>query len=122
MGSFYQVEFMIKESSRYSSTLGWGFGRWRGEELTPYGKDAGFVSECVHCHRPLKNSDYTFTIPLNEGDSLSRHGKLLMEFVTTRQNLTTVLFEDSSLVTWSQRPDPRWFGARIPDRLISVTK
>ena len=119
-GSFYQVEFMIKESNKYSSTLGWGFGRWRGEELKPYGKDSRFTGECVSCHRPLKNSDFTFTIPLKESDSLAGHGKLLGEFVNTRQHTMSVLFEDSSLVTWSQRPDPRWFGARIPDRLVSV--
>ncbi len=40
MGSFYQVEFMIKGSSRFSSTLGWGYGRWRGAELKPYGENA----------------------------------------------------------------------------------
>jgi len=121
-GSFYQVEFMIKESSRYSSTLGWGFGRWLGEELKPYGKNTHFASECVHCHRPLKNSDYTFTIPLKESDSISHHGKLLGEFVDTREHTMSVLLEDSSRFTWSQRPDPRWFGARIPDRLVSVEK
>jgi hypothetical protein len=122
MGSFYQVEFMIRESKKFSSTLGWGFGRWRGAELKPYGKNAAFVSECVSCHRPLKNIDYTFTIPIKENDSLSKHGKLLNEFVNIREHTMSILFEDSSTVTWSQRPDPRWFGARIPDRLISVEK
>ncbi len=120
MGSFFQVEFMIKDSNKFSSTLGWGFGRWRGAELKPYGKDAAFVSECVSCHRPLKNSDYTFTIPIKESDTLSQHGKLLNEFVNTSQHTMSVLFEDSSTITWSQRPDPRWFGARIPDHLISA--
>ncbi len=122
MGSFYQVEFMMKESNKFSSTLGWGFGRWRGTELKPYGKNASFVSECVSCHRPLKNSDYTFTLPLKENDTLSRHGGLLNGFVNTHEHTMSILFEDSSMVTWSQRPDPRWFGARIPDRFISVEK
>ncbi len=45
-----------------------------------------FVGECVSCHRPLKNSDYTFTISIKESDTLSQHGKnLLNEFVNTRQ-------------------------------------
>jgi Haem-binding domain/Cytochrome P460 len=122
MGSFYQVEFMIKESNRFSSTLGWGFGRWLGAELKPYGKNAGFARECVSCHRPLKNSDYTFTIPLNDSNSISHKGRLLSEFVNTPEHTMSILFEDSSQVTWSQRPDPRWFGARIPDRLVSAEK
>ncbi len=81
-----------------------------------------FVSECVSCHRPLKNSDYTFTIPLKDSNALSHKDKLLSEFVNTREHTISILFEDSSIVTWSQHPDPRWFGARIPDRLVSVKK
>ena len=29
-GQFKQVEFMIKDSNKYASTLNWGFARWRG--------------------------------------------------------------------------------------------
>ncbi len=110
MGSFYQVEFMIKGSNKFSSTLGWGFGRWRGTELKPYGKNADFVSECVSCHRPLKNSDYTFTIPIKESDTLSQHGILLNEFVNTR----VIIRCRFSLKTVLQLPGRK---DRIPDGL-----
>jgi Haem-binding domain/Cytochrome P460 len=63
-GAFFQVEFMIKDSKKYASTKGWGWARWRGAGLTPYGKDAGFSAECVGCHAPLRNNDYVFTTPL----------------------------------------------------------
>ena len=54
MGSFYQVEFMIKESNKYSSTLGWGFGRWRGAELKPYGKNARFCQRMCQLSPPVE--------------------------------------------------------------------
>lgn len=63
-GDFAQVEFMIKGSTQYAATGGWGFARWRGLELTPYGKDAAFVQECFGCHTPMKDNDYVFTKPV----------------------------------------------------------
>jgi hypothetical protein len=64
-GAFLQVEFMIKDSQKYSgSTKGWGYARWVGMDLKPYGKDAGFTGECVGCHNPVKNNDYVYTFPL----------------------------------------------------------
>jgi len=60
-GDFAQVEFMVKDAKRYKETGGWGFARFLGNELKPYGKDAGFVKECFQCHIPMANSDYLFT-------------------------------------------------------------
>jgi hypothetical protein len=62
-GEFFQVEFMIRDRSKYASTLGWGWARWRGADLKPYGKDQNFVDECVGCHRPLEDTNYVFTEP-----------------------------------------------------------
>jgi hypothetical protein len=63
-GSFFQVEFMIRDSKKYADTLGWGWARWRGADLKPYGKDKDFASECVGCHSPLANTNYVFTMPI----------------------------------------------------------
>jgi Haem-binding domain/Cytochrome P460 len=63
-GAFFQVEFMIRDSKKYASTLGWGWARWRRADLKPYGKDASFTGECVGCHHPLRNTDYVFTEPI----------------------------------------------------------
>jgi hypothetical protein len=63
-GKFFQVEFMIRDAKKYADTLGWGWARWRGAELKPYGKDANFASECVGCHMPLANTNYVFTAPI----------------------------------------------------------
>ena len=63
-GAFFQVEFMIRDKRKYANTLGWGWARWRGADLKPYGKDASFVDECVGCHRPLEDTNYVFTEPI----------------------------------------------------------
>jgi Haem-binding domain/Cytochrome P460 len=63
-GAFFQVEFMIRNSKLYASTLGWGWARWRGADLKPYGKDTAFTNECVGCHKPLLNTNYVFTPPI----------------------------------------------------------
>jgi hypothetical protein len=63
-GQFIQVEFMIKDRRKYASTEGWGFARWRGTDLKPYGKDAAFTSECTGCHKPLRENDYVYSFPL----------------------------------------------------------
>ncbi|QHS52603.1 heme-binding domain-containing protein [Edaphobacter sp. 12200R-103] len=63
-GSFIQVEFMIKDSRKYASTGGWGYARWRGLDLKPYGKDAAFTNECVGCHTPVRRNDYVYTFPI----------------------------------------------------------
>ncbi|MDG5470070.1 cytochrome P460 family protein [Deltaproteobacteria bacterium IMCC39524] len=62
-GEFVHVEFMIKDAKKYSGTGGWGFARWKGMELKPYGQDESFVYECFGCHTPVKGSDYVFTHP-----------------------------------------------------------
>lgn len=63
-GAFFQVEFMIRDSQKYAQTLGWGWARWRGADLKPYGKDQNFSSECVGCHSPLHKTNYVFTMPI----------------------------------------------------------
>ena len=119
MGSFIQVEFMIKDSKQYASTLGWGFARWRGADLKPYGTDETFTRECVSCHSPLKDSDYAFTNPMQQPEGEPLNTKVVSESVNVTARTMSLTYADSSVATWSQRADPRWFGARIPDALIS---
>lgn len=64
-GDFIQVEFMIKDSKKYNASKGWGWARWKGNDLKPYGDTANFDQECISCHNPVKNNDYVFTAPLH---------------------------------------------------------
>lgn len=63
-GNFVQVELMEKDAHLYKSTEGWGWGRWRGLNLKPYGQDARFVNECTNCHLPARGNDYVYTLPI----------------------------------------------------------
>jgi len=165
-GKFWQVEFMEKNAKRYRDTEGWGWGRWRGVELKPYGKDAHFVNECTGCHEPVRGNDYVYTLPVTAAESShdevvnNRAGALpislpyqplgwsaMTMYVDPKSHTTATLYGNEAamqavhtqgaatggpkapaypadavlaLVTWAQRDDPHWFGARIPDKPLSV--
>ena len=60
-GGFSHVEFMIRDSKKFTDTNGWGFARWLGPDQKPYGNDAGFAQECSTCHLQAKDTGYVFT-------------------------------------------------------------
>jgi hypothetical protein len=70
-GEFLQVEFMTKDAHSYASTQGWGFGRWRGMSLTPYGRDSAFTVECTSCHAPMRDNDFVYTMPIKDSPAAS---------------------------------------------------
>lgn len=70
-GKFVQVELMVKDARHFKDTDGWGWGRWRGSDLKPYGSDAHFVDECTGCHMPVRGNDYVYTLPITHA-SLNR--------------------------------------------------
>jgi hypothetical protein len=148
-GAFIQVEFMIKDASKYAATAGWGWARWRGVDLKPYGKDADFTAECVGCHRPVRADDFVYTLPIGPNAVAALTGDLpanplLWKVITSAVNkqdssMSTLFGNDIaveyarnngqqnypagsvlSLVTWAQREDPHWFGASIPAAPKSV--
>ena len=63
-GKFVQVEFMQKDHVKYAATKGWGYARFKGDDLKPYGADAHFDGECVGCHTPVRDNDYVYTLPI----------------------------------------------------------
>jgi hypothetical protein len=145
-GAFYQVEFMIKDSQKYAATKGWGWARWRGADLKPYGKTPEFSSECIGCHTPLRQNDYVFTAPIKQsalaGDLPSNplQWKVITSAINKQDSTMSTLFGNDlavqyartnpqhdypsgsvlSLVTWTHREDPHWFGATIPAEPKSV--
>jgi hypothetical protein len=56
-GSPTNVQFMVKDSTKYGSTGGWGFAQFND------GKPAEetLLSTCFACHVPVKVRDYLFT-------------------------------------------------------------
>lgn len=62
-GEFVHSEIMIKDSTQFKTTKGWGYARWKGVDQQPYGNDASFAQECFSCHKKATDNDYVFTIP-----------------------------------------------------------
>ncbi|VWC87329.1 cytochrome C oxidase subunit III [Burkholderia contaminans] len=57
-GQATTVQVMVKDSRRYASTGGWGFGRF----INGVAADIGQHQTCFACHQArVKNHDYVFT-------------------------------------------------------------
>ena len=156
-GLFRQVEFMVKDARKYAATQGWGWGRWLGERLTPYGDTPLFTTECTSCHAPMQRNDYVFSMPVRgasgRSDLLNTAAVLpavlserpldwqVVAISVDKRAATTLTVYGNDLavahvrdgsrtsypagatlarITWAQREDPHWFGARIPDRPLSA--
>lgn len=63
-GGLVHAEFMVKDKKRFGRTGSWGFARWKGEQLEPYGDNASFAQECFQCHGAAKQTDHVFTRPV----------------------------------------------------------
>jgi len=147
-GAFIQVEFMIRDSKKYAKTFGWGWGRWvKGLAMKPFGQDATLVTSCMNCHRPVASTDHTFTFPIRDTAQLAEpldgsggwplRSSFITSMVDTGTHTMSTLYGNElavncarsgvpykpgstlTLVTWTQREDPHWFGGRIPQRIAS---
>lgn len=119
-GQFIQIELMVKDAKQYKDTEGWGFGRWRGPTLTPYGADASFVGECTGCHAPMNKHDFVYTMPISKAsadpaDSLNNQAAFQMPlpldltaarpltmFVDRKHGTMSVLFGDDAAIARPQ--------------------
>jgi Cytochrome P460 len=59
-GAPTNVQFMVKDSKKYASTGGWGFGHFNGRDAGKPG-DAALLKSCFPCHQKAKDSDLVFT-------------------------------------------------------------
>ena len=132
-GEFLQVEFMLKDKTKYASTDGWGWGRWKGSQLKPYGKDASFATECTGCHQPMHDNDFVFSSPMNwtakagagaDTAALDVLGwKVMTSAIDKSKGTMSTLYAFQAkiaLVTWTQKEDEHWYGANIPATIQSV--
>ena len=51
------VQFMVKDSSKYAATGGWGYGHFNDGEPA----DEAFMQSCYPCHQAIKSRDFVFT-------------------------------------------------------------
>ncbi len=62
-GKFVHAEIMVRDTKKYAATGGWGFARWKGEDLQPHGTDSRAADACFSCHQAAKETDFVFTRP-----------------------------------------------------------
>ena len=51
------VQFMVKDSTRYASTGGWGFAQFNDGKPA----DEAVIKACFPCHEPARGRDFVFT-------------------------------------------------------------
>ncbi len=146
-GPFYQVEFMMKDSRTYAATKGWGWARWLGTDLHPFGASSSFTDSCVSCHLPMRGNDFVYTIPTITEPSLPAglpYDPLKWRVITSgadqRSSSMYMVFGNDvavqharagsasgypsgsilAMITWHQQDDPHWFGAKIPGTIDSI--
>jgi len=56
-GSGVNVQFMVKDSTKYAATGGWGFGDFTNGKPG----DMKLMNTCFACHVPAKDHDFVFT-------------------------------------------------------------
>ena len=56
-GSPTNIQFMVKDSTKYAATGGWGFGHFKDGKPA----DAAFMKSCFPCHEKTSGSDLVFT-------------------------------------------------------------
>jgi hypothetical protein len=57
---FVHAEFMFKDAKKYKETGGWGWARWVGSDMKPFGDG---MQACVACHTPVAQRDWVFSDP-----------------------------------------------------------
>jgi Cytochrome P460 len=56
-GTATNVQFMVKDSKKYTATGGWGFAQFNDAKSV----DGAGLNGCYACHVPVKERDYLFT-------------------------------------------------------------
>ena len=56
-GAPTNIQFMVKDSTKYAATGGWGFGHFQGGKPA----DAAFMKPCFPCHQKANATDLVFT-------------------------------------------------------------
>ncbi|MCK5870095.1 cytochrome P460 [Methylococcaceae bacterium CS1] len=62
-GDFVHAEIMVRDTTKYATTGGWGFARWKGLDLNPHSQDINAATACFECHKAASNNNYVFTVP-----------------------------------------------------------
>lgn len=65
-GKFMNLQYMIKDKVKYRRTEGWGFARFDGLALKPYGTALTLDMECINCHKVVEQNDFVFNLSMKQ--------------------------------------------------------
>ena len=63
-GSLNSVQIMTKDDQKFPDSKGWGFAKFNGIHLKPYGDTKLFNATCFNCHKIASENGYVFNVPL----------------------------------------------------------
>lgn len=136
-GSLNSIQIMTKNNAQFPESKGWGFAKFNGIQLKPYGHTPMFNSTCYNCHKIADNNDYIFNLPL-ENESGARPMfdagglKVITSFANRNEKTMSVLYGNTAakqsalggykthvageilkLVTFKQENNKYWYGSYI---------
>lgn len=149
-GTVNSIQIMIKDEKRFPKTQGWGFAKFNGVKLVPYGADAAFNTTCFNCHKMAGDFGYVFNIPPT-GEMFDAGGlKVITSFADNGPQTMSTLYGNAiarraafagavgassdgpihglapgavyTLVTWKQVKNTYWYGSQINGPLLSVER
>ncbi|MEZ2442876.1 heme-binding domain-containing protein [Chitinophaga sp. RCC_12] len=145
-GSLNSVQIMTKDNQRFADSEGWGFAKFNGIALKPYGSTPMFNTTCFNCHKIASANDYVFNLPLvNNAPKPAREmfdaGNLhvITSFANRQQQTMSVLYGNTAaqqsalagykthtpgeifrLVTYKQAGNKYWYGSYINGEVQTV--
>lgn len=143
-GSLNSIQIMTKDDKRFPDSKGWGFAKFNGYNLKPFGATPLFNTTCFNCHKITDKQDYVFNLPLedNAGKREIFHTdglQVITSFANRQLHTMCVLYGNASalqsalnnykthgngelyrLVTYAQAGNKYWYGSYINGAVKSV--
>jgi len=134
-GAFNNIQMMIKDDKRFPDSKGWGFAKFTGTELTPFGGTAVFNAACFNCHKIADKTGFVFSLPVEnkkvktiKREVFDAEGlRVITAFANRKKQTLSVLYgyplslhRAAKLVTFRQVDHPSWYGSYINGDVLSV--
>ena len=145
-GTVNSIQLMVKDEKRFPETEGWGFAKFNGIKLMPYGTNAAFNTTCFNCHKMASDFGYVFNIPPTRELFDAGELRVITSFADDHQQTMSTLYGNEparraalaggslaaaaafipgasyTLVTWKEVKNTYWYGSQINGSLLSVER
>lgn len=143
-GSLNSIQIMTKDDQRFPDSKGWGFAKFNGYDLKPFGATPLFNTTCFNCHKIADKQDYLFNLPLENKDGQREVFptvglQVITSFANRQLHTMSVLYGNANalqsaiggykthgngelyrLVTYEQADNKYWYGSYINGTVKSV--